>query len=660
MTTVLVDRYVLEEALSRRGAVVVYRAFDQRLERPVAVKVAQLSSSDEARRRRFRREAALVAKLDHPAIVPVFDFGTADDVAFMVMPLLEGELLSAYLQRHATLVGFDLRILGAQLAEAVAACHRQGIVHTDIQPDNVMVTPAPEGLRARLMDFGLARTMEGGSAAGSNPPPEAESFASPEQRDGRGVTPASDVYMLGALLNHALQRAEPSSGGPAPGLVALASVVQRCLAWAPEARPTAEAVGVELRHASAHRNDLREGIALGKRRLLAGDYEAARRLFDEAAEAADALSLPQEQRAEIALARAQVAYHQGRLDQAMAACHQAMGGLDAEEAPATQSLLASWVALIAASAGDLSRAEEWLRRSTHFVERDLEPGPRHRLATALHHRAQGNLALAQGRAAAGARHYEASLAASRPDEHPWEHSIAIFNVGEAYVRAGRFDEAESLLAEAFAFKATIGDRWGMAHTYLARARIHRARGDADRARLDAEAGLMIAEAIGDPRSASGLRTELAWLALDAADHDRAEHLLARALKGAESCFAASEQLEVRLARAELALARGMSGLAEEEAQSALKLADRAGADHERARAKLLLVRVRHERGDGPGARSSLDAAEDALQRAPHPILAIEARALRDWVEDAPPDSTRKLVEQAFALGARHLARRLRR
>ncbi len=657
MTTHLSDRYVLEEALSRRGSIVVYRAFDQRLSRPVAVKVAQLSTADDGQRRRFEREAALVAKLDHPGVVPVFDFAVAGELAYMVMPLLEGELLSAFLYRHDVIPRSDLRTLGAQLAEAIAECHRAGIVHADVQPENVMVTQGADGLRARLMDFGFARAVDGEGTAGSNPPPEAESFISPEQRDGRGVTPASDVYMLGAVLDHVLQRVESKAEGPDPGLVALAELVQHCMAWAPEARPTAEGVGVALRRAAEQRDDLRDTLAVGSRRLIAGDYEAARRLFDDAALAAT--SLPAEQRAHVALAQARVAYHQGRLESAMAACRQAMEWLGPDEAPATQSLLASWVALIAVSAGDLGRAEDWLGRSEHFLAGGPDIGPLHRLAVALHHRAHGNLAVAQGRAAAAINHYEASLSSCRPDEHPWEHSIAIYNVGEAYVRAGRFDEAESLLADAFAVKATIGDRWGMAYAYHARAQILRQRGDADRARLDAEAGLMIAEAIGDPKSASALRTELAWLALDSHDLDRAEHLLARALKGAESCFAVLTQLEVRLARAELARLRGMPGVAEDEAEAALKLADRAGADHGRAKAKLVLARARHERGDATGARSSLDAAEDALERAPHPILAIEARALRARVDDDPPDSMRKLVEQAFALGARHLARRIR-
>jgi tetratricopeptide (TPR) repeat protein len=142
-------RYRIESELGRGGMGVVYRAHDTLLDRAVAIKVLSETGVGIDGRARLLREAQAVARLDHPHIVPVYDAGEINDIPFIVMQLVEG----ANLRESGSLSLPQIIILTSQLCDALEHAHRRGIVHRDVKPENILVTP--EGT-AKLMDFGLA------------------------------------------------------------------------------------------------------------------------------------------------------------------------------------------------------------------------------------------------------------------------------------------------------------------------------------------------------------------------------------------------------------------------------------------------------------------------------------------------------------------------
>jgi eukaryotic-like serine/threonine-protein kinase len=154
------NKYRIEQLLGRGGMGAVYRARDMRLARLVALKVvrAELLSDPEARRR-FRREAQIVARLQHPSIVSVFDYGTfADGGAYLVMELVRGEDLRRVLQREGRIEASEaMRILAAVCA-AIGAAHREGVLHRDLKPENILLPSG--GAPAKVLDFGVAKLAE--------------------------------------------------------------------------------------------------------------------------------------------------------------------------------------------------------------------------------------------------------------------------------------------------------------------------------------------------------------------------------------------------------------------------------------------------------------------------------------------------------------------
>ncbi len=153
------NKFRIEQLLGRGGMGAVYRARDVRLDRLVALKVVrpELLSDGEARQR-FRREAQIVARLQHPSIVSVYDYGTfVDGGAFLVMELVRGEDLRRVLQREGRLdTDRALRILTAVCA-AIDAAHREGVLHRDLKPENILLPGG--GLDAKVLDFGVAKVM---------------------------------------------------------------------------------------------------------------------------------------------------------------------------------------------------------------------------------------------------------------------------------------------------------------------------------------------------------------------------------------------------------------------------------------------------------------------------------------------------------------------
>ncbi|HSU18070.1 protein kinase domain-containing protein [Longimicrobium sp.] len=215
----LLDRYHVEEVIGRGGFAAVYRATDQRLGRTVAVKVITHSGGGEVRdeiQRRFQREARAIASLHHPNVVTVFDFGTDPTLGldFLVMELLQGEVLSERLRRPEPIpVAQALRIL-LDAAAGVDAGHRAGLVHRDIKPGNIFLARNEPrgGFRVYVLDFGIARFTEPDATqlTHSGRAFLSPAYASPEQlRGDRKVTPAADVFSLGVIGYQLLAREKP-------------------------------------------------------------------------------------------------------------------------------------------------------------------------------------------------------------------------------------------------------------------------------------------------------------------------------------------------------------------------------------------------------------------------------------------------------------------
>ncbi len=198
--------YRIESLIARGGMGVVYRATQVALERPVALKViAREHAGDESFRRRFLRESRLAARLDHPAVVPVYDAREEDGELIVAMRLIEGGDLRGLIDREGPLEPARAIDLLAQVAEALDAAHAAGIVHRDVKPHNILI----EGDRAFLSDFGLAKAYaETDSRSGASIVGTVE-YMAPEQWRGDSVGPAADVYALGCVLYESLTGVAP-------------------------------------------------------------------------------------------------------------------------------------------------------------------------------------------------------------------------------------------------------------------------------------------------------------------------------------------------------------------------------------------------------------------------------------------------------------------
>ncbi|MGK5444865.1 protein kinase domain-containing protein [Micromonospora sp. URMC 105] len=263
----LARRYRLVDQIGAGGMSVIWRARDEVLDRLVAVKVLAPSLAVDARfRDMVREEARSAAQLVHPHVTAVHDYGEtlAPDgsiTSFVVMELLAGEELEHRLT-EGPLPWAEAVEVCAQVADALAAAHRLGIVHRDITPSNVMMTR----VGAKVLDFGIATHIgapdedEDGGTFGT------PAYVAPERLDGAPAQPATDVYGLGVLLHEtltgrvpypadtweqlgaALATAEPPTLDGVPGLPpAVARTCLRCLAREPRDRPTAHQVAAALR-----------------------------------------------------------------------------------------------------------------------------------------------------------------------------------------------------------------------------------------------------------------------------------------------------------------------------------------------------------------------------------------------------------------------------
>ncbi len=247
------DRYELIEPLNAGGFAMVFRGYDPLIKRPVAVKKCASMQPDV--RDRFAREAEIVGKLDHPAIVRLFDFGIAEGVPFLVQELLDGEDLSDRIDRGPPVpLRRRLEILRS-VAEGLAHAHDQGVVHRDIKPSNIRLL-ADDSIR--ILDFGVAALKESpsdltrtGTTVGT------AAYLAPEQIQGTRPTFRTDVYSFGVVAYELFTGVRPFEGDTLSALLyriahtrpqpvrthspelpaELARLVHRCLARGPERRP---------------------------------------------------------------------------------------------------------------------------------------------------------------------------------------------------------------------------------------------------------------------------------------------------------------------------------------------------------------------------------------------------------------------------------------
>ena len=208
MNTLAGPRYRIDAKLASGGMSTVWRAWDTDLGRPVAVKrlraeiAARPASLD-----RFRQEILASASLSHPGLLQVLDAGRDHQGPYLVMELVEGELLSALLARVGRLRAGRAAGIAHDLARALAHLHRRGLVHRDVKPGNVLITRSGE---TKLADLGICKRI-GGRDEPANPGVVlgTPTYFSPEQAAGQDATPASDLYALGLVLYEMLAGRPP-------------------------------------------------------------------------------------------------------------------------------------------------------------------------------------------------------------------------------------------------------------------------------------------------------------------------------------------------------------------------------------------------------------------------------------------------------------------
>ena len=207
---IIKERYEITQLLGEGGMSYVYKAIDKQLQRAVAIKTLKPNYVEQEKFvERFKREAQTAANLNHPNIVQIFDWGIGDE-PFFVMEYIEGNTLTSIIANKKIVSMNDILFIGAQVASGLQAAHSQGLVHRDIKPGNIMITP--QG-KVKVTDFGIVSLQneesditKTGSILGT------ASYISPEQAQGKPVSKESDLYSLGTVLYELITGRPPFEG----------------------------------------------------------------------------------------------------------------------------------------------------------------------------------------------------------------------------------------------------------------------------------------------------------------------------------------------------------------------------------------------------------------------------------------------------------------
>ncbi|UQE75098.1 serine/threonine protein kinase [Gordonia sp. PP30] len=214
--TIIADRYRLVRLIATGGMGQVWEALDTRLGRRVAVKVLKAEySNDPTFLQRFRTEAQTTARLNDPGIANVFDYGETPDrnggdpLAYLVMELVDGEPLNSVISRLGQLSLAHTLDMLEQTGWALQAAHTQGLVHRDVKPGNILITPTGQ---VKITDFGIAKAVDAAPVTQTGMVMGTAQYISPEQATGGEATAASDVYSLGVVGYEALTGIRPFTG----------------------------------------------------------------------------------------------------------------------------------------------------------------------------------------------------------------------------------------------------------------------------------------------------------------------------------------------------------------------------------------------------------------------------------------------------------------
>ncbi|WP_052462285.1 serine/threonine-protein kinase [Nigerium massiliense] len=282
-------RYRLQARIGSGSMGQVWRALDERLQRTVAVKVIDMSQSNEAvTPERVQREVIATARLNHPNIVTIFDAGTDADLAFLVMELLPGRSLAQLARDEGVLNVDDVIDIALQVSRALEATHAIGVVHRDIKPANIMIA----GSNVKILDFGIAQLTSENAATLTSPTTAlgTAAYMSPEQALGTRPGPPADIYSLGCVLMALLTGAPPFTGGTSievanrqineqpplvtdrrPGVRAgVDELIASMLAKSADRRPTARQLTDALLRQRRQSSDATSVLAPGRTAVLPG------------------------------------------------------------------------------------------------------------------------------------------------------------------------------------------------------------------------------------------------------------------------------------------------------------------------------------------------------------------------------------------------------
>ena len=282
-------RYQLGDVIGRGGMASVYTAKDLNLGRDVALKLFAPQAADPDELQRQEAEIRLLATLNHPGLVTLFDAGTDTRVPeeprpFLTMELVDGQDLRTRI-RHSPLPLDELAVVGAGVADALAYVHGLGIVHRDVKPANILLVPVRPGepLRPKLTDFGIARIIDGTRITATGTMVGTAAYLSPEQARGADLGPASDIYSLGLVLLECLKGEVEYPGSAVESAVARlhrapaipdtvpaewARLIQAMTVLEPLDRPSAAELEASLRHGLVSPGSLPGPVEAERTRVL--------------------------------------------------------------------------------------------------------------------------------------------------------------------------------------------------------------------------------------------------------------------------------------------------------------------------------------------------------------------------------------------------------